>query len=115
VSWNDRLFTLLGMDPGTDAAEVDRFMSFVHPDDRGRLLDSMNAALRDGEHFVESFRMRLPGGETRVGARGRVLRDSSGTAVRMLGVNFVLDRPLRSSAVDGEREADGGGRDAADD
>ncbi|MFL6095755.1 MAG: PAS domain-containing protein [Blastococcus sp.] len=65
----------------------------LHPDDRPRTLETMDAAVADCEEFDAEFRVVLPSGETRwLRAHGRVLADDTGSAVRSLGAGFDTTR-----------------------
>ena len=71
------------------------WQSWVHPDDRDRLMAGLQAALDGtGEAFGE-YRMVGEDGETRaILYRGQMSRDAQGRAVRMLGT--VLDMTERN-------------------
>ncbi len=55
-TWSDAMFTLHGMAPGDVVPTRALFLSHVHPDDRERVGDVLDACTRD----TEPPRLRLP-------------------------------------------------------
>lgn len=82
-----------------------QWQSWVHADDRDRLLAALQAALEGtGEAFGE-YRMVGEDSETRaILYRGQITRDAQGRAVRMLGT--VLDMTERNRAAAALRESE---------
>lgn len=86
VTRSSGLAELLGYDPGDDAPAVDWWLTHVHPDDRPRVVADLRAALAEGDAFVSPCRARHKDGRYRqVLDRGRVVRDSAGRAIRVVG------------------------------
>ena len=50
LTWHDEMFRLVGLEPHAFEPTADKFMDFVHPDDRDRLLTVIQAA-----HIVTAF------------------------------------------------------------
>jgi PAS domain S-box-containing protein len=76
----------------------------IHPDDRQRVFDYHSQLLANGDDYEIDF--RLPPFDNRerwVSGRGRIERDETGRAVRMLGIN--LDMTERKRAEVALREA----------
>jgi PAS domain S-box-containing protein len=68
---------------------VDRWLEFVHPDDRTHVQESHAAALAGERDLAIAFRIRRTDGtEHRVRAIGVVIRDADGRTVRMIGTNI---------------------------
>ncbi len=85
---------------------IKEFLALVHPQDLARLEGALEAALdEDRDYFVE-HRLVLPTGRTRwLSARGKVVRDATGKAVRMLGVSIdITHRKLAEEALFQEKE-----------
>jgi PAS domain S-box-containing protein len=69
----------------------------IHPDDRERVVELVNDALRTGTHYEADYRVNRPDGSVRwVTARGRVERGGDGAPVRFPGV--VMDITDRKHA-----------------
>jgi PAS domain S-box-containing protein len=94
VSWSDQLFEIYGVARNDFRGTVDEFLSFVHPDDRQQVEDSIDGALRSGKPFRHEERVLRPDGGMRyLQSLGEVIRDETGAPVRMLGVCLdVTDR-----------------------
>ena len=83
---NARMYELYGLPAGEGREPVARFLSRVHPDDRGALADSMRQAQQADADFEHSFRVVLTGDAVRwLLARGRMLSEAGRPAMRMLG------------------------------
>ncbi len=90
-----QFYRLFGMDPGGPAMTYDRFLEMVHPQDRDRVAAEIRSALEgDAASFVVEHRVVLLDGTERIHYRqGKVTRDQSGEAVRVLGtVQDVTER-----------------------
>ncbi|GAB3786176.1 EAL domain-containing protein [Dyella agri] len=86
VRWSTELYRIYGVDPASHAATFEAYLACVHPDDRLRVHDAVERALRDGGVFEFEERILRPDGEERVlHSRGVVEVDADGRAVRMLG------------------------------
>jgi diguanylate cyclase (GGDEF)-like protein/PAS domain S-box-containing protein len=87
VAWSDELYRIYGVDPARHAATFEAYLERVHPDDRARVRDVIDRALREGGAFEFEERIRRPDGEERaLYSRGMVETDAEGRAVRMQGV-----------------------------
>jgi PAS domain S-box-containing protein len=84
--WSDELYPVYGVEPGSGELSFERFAELVHPDDREMVRRVVTDALREGETFAFDHRIIRPDGTVRsLHGRGRILRDESGRAVRMVG------------------------------
>jgi PAS domain S-box-containing protein len=100
--WSDELYRIYGYEPQSFNASYDRFMSMLHPDDRDLVRKVHEQAYATGEPYHTIERIIRPTGEERVlDTTGRVIRDHTGTPVRMAGV--CMDITERWHA---EREAE---------
>lgn len=85
-----------GADVGGRVERRDQFQQFIHPDDRARVEDTFDAALKRGEDYDSEYRLLLPGSGVRwVASRGRVSIDADGRR-RMSGV--IADISERKAA-----------------
>jgi PAS domain S-box-containing protein len=104
VSWSDQLFEIYGVPRQGFKGTVDQFLSFVHPDDRAQVEDSIDGALRSGKSFSHEERIvRSDGSVRHLQSTGEVVRDEAGAPIRMLGVCLDVterkqsERALRQS------------------
>nr|WP_314541441.1 EAL domain-containing protein [uncultured Massilia sp.] len=90
--YSPRWWELLGYAPGEHEADATTWIRMAHPDDQSRLTSFMAELLAGGrEHFGIEFRMRHRAGhDVPVLARGYVLRDGEGRALRMSGTTSDL-------------------------
>jgi PAS domain S-box-containing protein len=86
--WDDRMLELYGITREAFTGTVDSWTKGVHPDDKQRALDDRNKALAGKKEYHTEFRVSRPNGEVAwIKAHGSVIRDKSGKAVRMIGIN----------------------------
>lgn len=91
--WSDETFRLVGMEPGGRVPSFKEFLGRVHPDDRGLMIEAMNAALRGETHYELDFRVALPDMSRRIlHVQAEILRDETGKPVKMLGVTQDVTR-----------------------
>ena len=85
LRWSDEVFRIFGFEPQGFVPTFEKFIGFVHPDDRPSVNEAATAALR-GEPCSIDHRIVLPDGSTRVvHQRGEVVFDGGGKPVRMAG------------------------------
>jgi PAS domain S-box-containing protein len=85
-TWDDNVHQLLGTSPATFAGQAGEFFKIIHPDDRSAVQAALDRARVTGSYETE-YRAVWPDGSTRhIAARGTVLRDAAGQAVRMAGI-----------------------------
>ena len=97
LNWTDRVYEIHGLDPKTFSGRMEDFTRLLHPDDAGRVSRAIDDALAGTTSYHIEFRIVRPSGETRwVFTSGRVLRDETGRAVRMLGA--TIDTTERKKA-----------------
>ena len=92
--WSEMLWQLLGLRPGDGKATVERFLDFIHPEDRDRVWALANQVLEEGEDYHDEFRIVMEDGQILwFASKGRVIRSADGRPERMIGVNMdVTDR-----------------------
>lgn len=84
--WSDQLYRIYGHEPQSFNASYDRFISHIHPDDRERIMAVHQRAYASGEPYQMIERIQRPDGETRfLSSNGQVIKDDTGTPVRMRG------------------------------
>ncbi len=76
----------LGLPSGGFAGRQEDFLALVHPDDRVQIEQTVNRSLLDGTGYEIEFRfVKADESACWFTSRGRVLRDSTGKAIRMIG------------------------------
>ncbi|MGO1120613.1 PAS domain-containing protein [Rhodovibrionaceae bacterium A322] len=90
--WSDGVAPLFGYEPGTLPATLKTFLGVIHPEDRSRTIKAIRACVRDGAAYDIEHRIVWPDGSIHwVRERGDTVRDSTGRALRMLGVVIDID------------------------
>ncbi|MGH7566195.1 MAG: PAS domain S-box protein, partial [Gemmatimonadota bacterium] len=104
ILWSEELYRIYGFEPGTIELDYGTFLSCVHPDDRERVDRMVREAYASGEPFDYLHGIVRSDGEVRtIHARGRVVRDDAGRAIRMIGTGedvterVQVERELRRS------------------
>lgn len=76
---------------GPGLADHERYLSLIHPDDRDRVRQALDQAIRFQQDFEADFRMVSPGGEERwISASGKVEHDAHGEALRLRGISMDI-------------------------
>ena len=87
--WDARMWELFGYADGEFDETMAGFNARLHPDDVERVGQAVDAAVGACGDFEAEYRVVPPEGPTRwVRARGKVLCDQSGAAVRLLGAAY---------------------------
>jgi PAS domain S-box-containing protein len=93
TSYTPEFCALYGMPPGTPAFTYDEWYRRVHPDDRDRVVEDLDAALAGDRVYDIEYRVLWPDGSVHwIASRGRMLPDVEGRPRRMIGVNFDVTR-----------------------
>ncbi len=102
----------LGVSPD-EPIDWPRMSTLIHPDDVLAVREAIRASMREAEACEVEFRLAdVSQGERWIHARGQVVRDTTGRAVTMLGVNFDVTK--RRQAEEGLRESEARFRSLAD-
>ena len=94
--WDSRMHRLYGLADEDAHAEYSTWRDSLHPDDRSRAELEWLGALAGAAEYNSEFRVLWPGGEVRyIEAHAAIVRDESGGALRMIGVNWdITERKL---------------------
>jgi two-component system CheB/CheR fusion protein len=105
VKWSEQLEPMHGLAPGAFEGTFSAFQRLIHPEDRALVAAAIRRALQEKAGYDVEFRTRRPdGGVQWTAGKGRVLRDETGRAVRMIGVGMDvtgrkhMEEVLRQSA-----------------
>jgi PAS domain S-box-containing protein len=87
IEWSDELFRICGIDKKSGAPSATQMLELYHPDDRGRVRESVRAALREGRDWQYRVRLCRPDGDLRhVSSQGVCERDADGKLTSIFGV-----------------------------
>jgi PAS domain S-box-containing protein len=85
IRWSAQLCCIYGVDPGGQHS-FEKFLSFVHPDDRARIQATVQTAYETRQPYSLEHRIVRPDGLIRLlYARGEVIADDAKRPLRMLG------------------------------
>jgi PAS domain S-box-containing protein len=97
VEWDDNLRCVFGLAEGRSVRTMAQFLDFVHPDDRGLVVETVERAIREGTEPHMDFRIVRPDGEVRwIADRARVLRDARGTPTHLVGACMDITERKRT-------------------
>ncbi|MBW3631338.1 MAG: PAS domain S-box protein, partial [Gemmatimonadetes bacterium] len=100
VSWSDEHFRLWGYEPQNFVPTCEAVRASTHPDDRARVADATQAAIRFPGPFQHEYRIVRPDGEVRVmDSRGEVITNGAGEAVRVVGTSQDITERKRQEAA----------------
>jgi PAS domain S-box-containing protein len=91
--------------PVEGPVDLDTLIEVVHPDDRHMIQGKLREAVKSGHYEVEYRLADHPEGERWIHGRGEVMRDETGRALRILGVNFEVTKRRRAEESLRESEA----------
>jgi putative nucleotidyltransferase with HDIG domain len=92
--WSDEVYRLFDLAPGRSGVTYETFLNSVHPEDRGLVTQSVNAALAEQKPYSIDHRVVLPDSSVRiVHEEAEVTRDGEGRPVQMSGtVHDITER-----------------------
>jgi PAS domain S-box-containing protein len=87
ITWSDELYRIYGLEPDAFTATFETFVERLHPDDRERVVATIQRTLAQGEPWSMQERIVRPTGEVRhLSTWGEVERDEEGRPTRLLGI-----------------------------
>jgi PAS domain S-box-containing protein len=100
--WSPSYYGLLGYNAHELPPSSSNFVNLVHPDDRDRLHEVMDGALRHGKPYDHEMRLHTKNrGYRWFRSRAKVFRDAQGNAIRMAGsASDVHDRKQAEAEVE---------------
>jgi len=110
--WSEACYRLHGFEPGAESPTYERWLAALHPDDRqfgGELLHGVTEG--DLTDYQAEYRVVYDEGRVRwLAAKGKVVRDDEGHALRTTGILFdITDRKRaeeeRAELLEREQEA----------
>lgn len=86
VTWSDEMYRIYGLAPQSEQITLERFLTFIHPDDKERRLAEIKKALETGR--VDEYHMKIVTAEGVIKilrGKGDMMTDDNGQATAMLG------------------------------
>ncbi|MDP2399141.1 MAG: PAS domain-containing protein [Burkholderiales bacterium] len=103
--WSERIAPLFGYPEGELETKYENFLNAIHPGDRQKVVDAVDACIKRGEKYHIEHRCIWPNGEVRwLLESGDVVRGSDGEPQRMLGVVQDIDQRKRTELALAERQ-----------
>ncbi|MEG4804713.1 response regulator [Microcoleus sp. ARI1-B5] len=101
ITWCSNMEELFGLAPGEFDGSYDRFVERLHPEDRDRVLEAIDAAVATGANYEIEFRAIYPNGRIRWAlSLGKVFYNAIGQPIRMSGVDLdMTDRKRTEEAL----------------
>ncbi|MBE9066642.1 PAS domain-containing protein, partial [Leptolyngbya cf. ectocarpi LEGE 11479] len=95
--WDDRMYELYGITAETFGGAYEAWKQGVYPDDLPAAHADIQAAIAGEREFHPEFRVLWPDGQVRfIEAHAITLRDETGKAQRMIGVNWDITERKQS-------------------
>ncbi|HZD56635.1 MAG TPA: PAS domain S-box protein [Anaerolineales bacterium] len=86
VTWSDEMYRIYGLTPQEGGLSYEDFLARVHPDDKEKVHNIVQAAYQDFKPFEFEHRIIRPDGQVwTLSARGEVILGEEGKPVRMVG------------------------------
>ncbi|GJL60747.1 MAG: hypothetical protein NPIRA03_36040 [Nitrospirales bacterium] len=97
IIWSEEVAGIFGMAPGCFNGTYSEYVTFVHPEDRSLLEESIRRTFEDDVPYEVEHRVVWPTGEVKwVACKGQVVKNQEGCPLRMLGT--VQDITTRKQA-----------------
>jgi PAS domain S-box-containing protein len=107
IYWSEENFRIWGFDPQQGLPERETVLDRIHPEDRDRLLEYVQKAVREKTDYAVDFRIVLPGGTVRhIHGLGHPVFSATGELVEVVGTQLdVTERKRAEEEHDRLREA----------
>lgn len=99
-SASDEIYHMFGFPPGTEVS-YEQIAEIIHPDDRPKMRELFNQAVKTGRPYNTEMRIILPetGEERYITTIGELEIDSEGSPVRVFGVNQDITELKKTSCA----------------
>ena len=89
VTWTPEMESMYGLPPGDFGQTHTAFENLIHPDDRARVMELVDSALKTGQQMTGEWRVLWPDGSIHwIAGRWQVFRNELGEPLRVLGANI---------------------------
>lgn len=96
LTWDDRTYEILGIPKTANSNVFETWSENLHPEDKERVIEEVNAALRNEKKYETTFRTIKTNGEiVFIKADGLVLFDTNGIPYRMIGMNNDITEAIQ--------------------
>lgn len=85
LTWSDQIYRLFGIDPSDHQPSYASFLNALHPEDRTRVSQAVESALKQGDYQVDHRVVRPDGAIRHMREVGHVSYDEQGRPLRMVG------------------------------
>lgn len=86
VSWSDEMYRIFGLEPGEIAVTEEIYFSFIHPEAREKVKETIQAAIENNKPYRFTHRIIRKDGEIRtLECRGRLVCDAQGKVIKLTG------------------------------
>jgi PAS domain S-box-containing protein len=97
ILWSEETYRIFGRSPGEFVPTLAHFAECIHPDDRARMRDAIDAAVTRDQPFDIEFRILRPDQTERIiQSRGEIVRDEAGNPARMTGTSYDITERKRA-------------------
>ncbi|WP_205504047.1 PAS domain-containing sensor histidine kinase [Rufibacter psychrotolerans] len=102
LTWSDELFRIFGLEPQSEPVTVQKFASFVHPEDRARFDEALQRFQTGPDKFDLVYRINRQDGQTRiVHTRAEVVPDPQTNQLRVYGtVQDITEQRLAQERLE---------------
>jgi PAS domain S-box-containing protein len=100
ITWSEQVHAFYGMAPGEFDGTLETFARHLHPDDAGRAREAIRASVEDDAPYRIEYRIVPKGGGVRwIFTAGRVIRDTAGRPLRMIGATSDVTERKQAEEV----------------
>ncbi len=90
--WSDQIWTLFGLPAGSFEPSHEKFLEYIHPDDRNTVVRAIDDSLHHGTPFKVEHHIVWPNGRIHwLKQIGNIIRNPLGKPIRMLGLTSNID------------------------